>query len=245
MAADGFQAYLGSRRSGTRGLDILGLRLPPPHRASEVTIVRGSVLTPSGAPDTTVQVGLLDPESMERSYLEVNRDDGTFARAMEASKAEELVVFVEGPETAFDALLISAPEAIEVPQSACAPELQLKAQPVEKRAAYEMRDLLYATSSSEISQRSHPILLAFADYLNRNPDLEVAIHGHTDDVGALDMNMRLSQERAAAVRAFLVEAGVAESRLSSQGFGPNRPRATNVTEEGRAANRRTEFVIEN
>ncbi len=245
VAADGFQAYLGSRRTGTQGLDILGLRLPPPHRATEVTIVRGSVLTPEGAPDTTVQVGLLDPESMERTYLEVNRDDGTFARAMEASEAEELVVFVEGPETAFDALLISAPEALEVPESKSAPALQLKAQPVETSAAYEMRDLLYATGSSEISTRSHPILLAFADYLNRHPSLKVSIHGHTDDVGALDMNMRLSQERAAAVKSFLVEAGVAESRLSSRGFGPNRPRDTNDTEAGRAANRRTEFVIEN
>jgi outer membrane protein OmpA-like peptidoglycan-associated protein len=245
VAADGFQAYLGSRRTGTRGLDILGLRLPPPHRAAEVTIVRGSVLTPAGTPDTTVQVGLLDPESMERTYLEVNRDDGTFARAMEASAAEDLVVFVEGPETAFDALLISAPEVIEVPESQCAPSLELKAQPIETSSAYEMRDLLYATSSSEISPRSHPILLAFADYLNRHPSLKVAIHGHTDDVGNLDMNMRLSQERAAAVKAFLVEAGVPDGRLSSQGFGPNRPRETNDTEAGRAANRRTEFVIEN
>lgn len=245
VAADGFQAYLGSRRTGTRGLDILGLRLPPPHRATEVTIVRGSVLTPAGLPDSTIQVGLLDPESMERTYLEVNRDDGTFARAMEASKAEELVVFVEGPETAFDALLISPPDSIELPESASAPSLQLKAQSAEERTAYEMRDLNYATSSADISERSYPILLAFADYLNRHPRIEVAIHGHTDNAGTLEMNMRLSEERAAAVKAFLVEAGVDENRLSSKGFGPNRPRASNDTEAGRAANRRTEFVIEN
>ena len=250
VAADGFQAYLGSRRSGTKGLDILGLRLPPPHRASEVTIVRGSLLTLDGRPDTTAQVGLLNTETMERSFLEVNADDGTFARAVDAAEASDLVLFTEGPSTSFDALLVSPLQELEAPPTdeqitRSSPVLQLQAKPIESKAPYEVRDLLYATGSAEISEASHPILIAFADYLIRHPEWSVAIHGHTDDIGSRSNNQRLSEERAAAVGTFLIDAGVDSKRLTSRGFGPDRPRAKNDTEAGRAANRRTEFVITN
>jgi len=68
----------------------------------------------------------------------------------------------------------------------------------------------------------------------------VRIEGHTSPEGTVDYNMRLSQARAEAVRRFLIdEAGIPESKLDSQGFGPYRPIVENQTEEGRSKNRRT------
>jgi outer membrane protein OmpA-like peptidoglycan-associated protein len=81
-------------------------------------------------------------------------------------------------------------------------------------------------------------------YLNANPKMKVAIHGHTDSDGTDALNLKLSEDRAKAVRDHLVSQGVAASRLSHKGFGSTKSIAENITAEGRAKNRRTEFVIE-
>lgn len=81
-----------------------------------------------------------------------------------------------------------------------------------------------------------------ADALRKNPGLAVAIEGHTDNVGQPAANKTLSEQRARAVLAALVEHGVESARLSARGFGSERPVADNATEEGRARNRRVELV---
>lgn len=241
VAADGRQAYLGSRRTGTKGLDILGLMLPPPHRAAEVTIIRGALLDAQGLPDTTARVGLLNTATNEREFLEINQDDGTFARAYELTEEEPVVLFTEGPSTSFDALVVAPPPAIASSRAAAA--LQLRAQPIATGTAYEMRDITYGTNRSELDATSQALLKAFSDYLQRHPDVNVAIHGHTDNVGSAATNQQLSEERAQSVMDFLVSCGIPANRLAAQGFGPSRPKASNDNEAGRAANRRTEFVF--
>ena len=72
---------------------------------------------------------------------------------------------------------------------------------------------------------------------------KIAIEGHTDDRGKKLLNERLSQGRAEAVIAHLVRHGVERERLSAKGFGPSKPLAPNDTDEGRAKNRRVEFII--
>lgn len=73
--------------------------------------------------------------------------------------------------------------------------------------------------------------------------MRIRIEGHTDNVGRLEDNMKLSDDRANNVMRYLVGKGIAASRLSYKGLGPTQPVATNDTPEGRAQNRRTEFVI--
>jgi outer membrane protein OmpA-like peptidoglycan-associated protein len=76
-----------------------------------------------------------------------------------------------------------------------------------------------------------------------NPTVKIQIEGHTDNVGNATDNMKLSENRAKAVIAYLSSKGVAASRLSSKGFGATQPIADNKTEEGRAQNRRTELKV--
>jgi outer membrane protein OmpA-like peptidoglycan-associated protein len=78
--------------------------------------------------------------------------------------------------------------------------------------------------------------------LKDNPDLRLEIDGHTDNSGAAAHNLTLSQQRAVAVADQLVKMGVDASRLTTKGFGDSKPISDNNTLEGKANNRRVEFV---
>jgi len=73
-------------------------------------------------------------------------------------------------------------------------------------------------------------------------DVDIEVAGHTDSMGSDAYNMKLSQQRAEAVRNFLISRGVAENRLTAKGYGESQPVADNATEEGRFKNRRVELI---
>lgn len=79
--------------------------------------------------------------------------------------------------------------------------------------------------------------------LKKHPEVKLEIHGHTDNVGKGDYNITLSQERAIAVKDYMVSKGISKSRIDTMGFGDRRPVASNDTAEGRALNRRIDFII--
>ncbi len=85
------------------------------------------------------------------------------------------------------------------------------------------------------------VLLEMVKLMKSSPELKVEIQGHTDNIGGKDYNLRLSQDRADAVRKFLVLYGIEEGRMTTRGFGFDQPVATNDTEKGRALNRRVEL----
>ncbi len=103
----------------------------------------------------------------------------------------------------------------------------------------------FETGKSRIRRDSYPLLEEISDVLNANPDIElVEVAGHTDDQGTESVNMRLSQQRSEAVMMHLVRQGeVNPDRLVAKGYGPTRPLADNGTDDGRATNRRVEFLI--
>lgn len=91
---------------------------------------------------------------------------------------------------------------------------------------------------------SKDLLDEVAGIIKDNPGIKkVRVEGHTDNVGNRQTNLRLSRERAASVRQYLISQGVAANRLVAQGYGMSKPVDTNDTEEGRAKNRRVEFNI--
>jgi outer membrane protein OmpA-like peptidoglycan-associated protein len=103
--------------------------------------------------------------------------------------------------------------------------------------------VFFATAKSIIMVRSYPLLDEVADVLKTRPTMQVRVEGHTDTRGRRAENMRLSQARADAVKAYLVGHGIDASRMVSVGFGPDQPIETNRTAAGRERNRRVEFVI--
>ncbi len=103
-------------------------------------------------------------------------------------------------------------------------------------------DILFDTGKSTIKEESLPIIDQIFELLNSNASLNVSIEGHTDNIGAPESNKTLSDARAKAVLDAMVSKGIAKTRLSSVGWGQERPVADNRTEEGRAKNRRVEIV---
>lgn len=105
------------------------------------------------------------------------------------------------------------------------------------------QDLLFAVDSSELRYDLRADLQALAGNLQDYPDTTVNIVGHTDDTGSESHNYDLSERRAQAVAFTLEDGGVSPSRIRSFGQGESRPVASNITEEGRAQNRRVEIII--
>lgn len=103
--------------------------------------------------------------------------------------------------------------------------------------------ILFATGKSALSQSAKNSLTQFATSLQNNPQTNVQIYGHTDNTGSLAVNQRLSKERANSVLTYLMNSGVASSRMVSDGFDYQYPVASNDTEAGRAQNRRVEIYI--
>jgi outer membrane protein OmpA-like peptidoglycan-associated protein len=102
--------------------------------------------------------------------------------------------------------------------------------------------ILFDTGSDVIKPHSTPTLEEIVSMMKEHSDLKLLIEGHTDNVGDAAANQALSEKRAAAVKAFLVEKGIDAARLDSKGLGATKPKVSNDTPEGRQTNRRVELV---
>jgi outer membrane protein OmpA-like peptidoglycan-associated protein len=102
--------------------------------------------------------------------------------------------------------------------------------------------ILFDTGKSTLKAESLPTLKMILGLLNDDPALKFSIEGHTDNQGSKGINQPLSEQRAAAVQSWLEGKGIDGSRLKTAGFGDTKPIDSNKTPEGRANNRRVEFV---
>lgn len=105
------------------------------------------------------------------------------------------------------------------------------------------KNINFKVGSAELEGSSTSLLDQIASVIEENAIKKLLIVGHTDSSKGEEYNMKLSQDRAASVKAYLVKRGIAEETLMTQGYGRRKPRASNATEEGRALNRRVEFFI--
>jgi outer membrane protein OmpA-like peptidoglycan-associated protein len=112
-----------------------------------------------------------------------------------------------------------------------------------EQGSVALHGILFDTGRATIRDESKGELQSVGDLLKQQPVLRLEIQGHTDNIGAVEANRRLSEARAAAVKQYLVSNfGVAADRLLTAGFGDTKPVGDNKTDEGRAANRRVELV---
>lgn len=112
------------------------------------------------------------------------------------------------------------------------------------RGSMVLQGVDFASGATSLAEGSYPPLESLAQFLSDNPSIQIALVGHTDSVGSLDSNIRVSRARARAVKNRLVEShDVSPGRIEAQGAGYLSPIASNLSEAGRAANRRVEAVI--
>jgi len=114
---------------------------------------------------------------------------------------------------------------------------------IKKKVEKAAQSIYFATGSAKLLAKSYKGLNEVVKVLNENPEMKLAIDGHTDNVGKPEKNQVLSDNRAASVKKYLVSKGVDESRLTSAGHGQDQPVADNKTAAGRAKNRRVELKL--
>jgi outer membrane protein OmpA-like peptidoglycan-associated protein/predicted lipoprotein with Yx(FWY)xxD motif len=120
------------------------------------------------------------------------------------------------------------------------PEIKAEEKAALKKA---FDNLLFETGKDVIKKSSYAALNELASVMNKNTHTNLHLEGHTDDVGEEDANLLLSQNRAAAVKNYLVSRGIDEYRITTDGHGESRPVAANEDDKGRALNRRVEMII--
>tara|TARA_R110000744_G_scaffold74569_1_gene148868 strand:+ start:722 stop:2812 length:2091 start_codon:yes stop_codon:yes gene_type:complete len=122
------------------------------------------------------------------------------------------------------------------------PEPEMTAE-VQKSLNEYARTILFTTGKSTIKDESTPVLVDIISILNEYPNANFTIEGHTDSIGSVQTNQKLSENRAQSVLKFLIDGGIAPARLKAVGYGESKPIATNMYKDGRQKNRRVEINL--
>jgi OOP family OmpA-OmpF porin len=173
----------------------------------------------------------------------INFAFGGKKKALVETKAEE-----PAPEPAPVVVPPPAPAPIVVPPPAPAPVVVPPPAPAPKPVIIEKGrqtlNVKFDFDKSIIKKNYYQDIDNLAQVMKDYPDLNIVIEGHTDSVGTAAYNKKLSQQRAEAVKKYMVENGIDTNRLKAQGFGKNKPIASNKTKEGRQKNRRVEAAVD-
>lgn len=112
---------------------------------------------------------------------------------------------------------------------------------VDDRGCWVLEGLYFDTDKAKIKPEGYPVLYDVISVLKKNPGVRVEIQGHTDSRGSYTYNQQLSEKRAQAVQAFLVDGGVDPDRLTAKGYGESKPAVPNTSDANMARNRRVEL----
>lgn len=235
--ASGRQAYYSSNRNG-QSLDFVVFELPEQVKPLPVTYAQGKVRDADSQLPIHASIELVDLEKSDQTIRLETNQNGEFMFGLPLQHRYLLNV------SASAYLFYSRHFALDTLLSAGKPFLfDVDLQPVKSGAAVVMHNVFFETDSYELKAESGIELGNLIDLLQLNPSIKIEIGGHTDKVGSESYNLELSKKRAEQVYNYLVSKGIDAKRLRFNGYGFSKPVADNETASGRAANRRTEFVV--
>ncbi len=239
VGASGEKAYFASDREGGYGnLDLYEFELYPKARPGRVTFMKGKVFHAETKEALQAKFELIDLETGESVYnSSSDSKTGEFLVGLPVNHDYALNVSKDG------FLFYSENFALKERSDATPYKKDVAMQPIKKNEKVILKNIFFETASFELLEESNIELKKLLTFLEKNPTLKIEIGGHTDNVGSDDANQRLSENRARAVKDYLIQSGIVAERLTSKGYGESSPIDNNDTEEGRANNRRTEFTI--
>jgi outer membrane protein OmpA-like peptidoglycan-associated protein/tetratricopeptide (TPR) repeat protein len=257
---DGYFASNDSKRTKGKsigGYDIYYFELPLSARPDEVAIIKGKVTNDNGK-SVVAEVELKDAVTKKVTKAVVDSITGEYAVAANVQAKHDQLLVVKKEGNAFSSQLISlknpSPHVSNTASSNTAAEspvskspvikLDMKTDSVKTGKPYTLNNIYFGQNQAELKEESKIVLDEFAEYLKENKNIIIEIYGHTDNSGKPNDNQNLSGERAFTVFEYLRTAGVGKAQITGhKGFGESKPVASNDSEEGKAKNRRTEFVI--
>ena len=140
-------------------------------------------------------------------------------------------------------LLKKKPDTVVIVEKVPEPVKTITVEETKKIFNQALRGIQFETAKADIKPISFPILNNIVTIMRENPEYQLEIIGHTDNVAGVEYNQDLSERRANSVRMYLMDRGIDKNRLTAVGKGLTQPIATNSTAEGRQLNRRVEFVV--
>ncbi len=240
VSTDGKTAYFASDKykgKGKGGYDIYSFELYREARPEKVLFLKGNVKNDNGEP-ANANIEIKSMKTNKITQVKVDSVTGKYASIVRYDS--DLIVSIKKKGVAFVSQYISEKDTAS-PSVIKKFDVDLKT--VAVGSAYTINNINYGINSADLLPESKFVLNEFIQYLKENPSLKIEINGHTDNVGNDKDNLSLSHDRAFTVFDYLQTNGIDKSRLGFHGYGETKPLASNDTEEGRAKNRRTEFLI--
>jgi hypothetical protein len=239
--ARGDKAYYSSDgiKDGAGGKDLYVFELPAALRPASVSYVKGRVFDV----ETKLPVGasfelLRLPDGNLEVQSQAGVHDGQFLLCLPPNQNYALNVSHPGYLFYSGNVDVTGVHNVDEPRL-----LEIGLIPIKVGGSVVLNNVFFDTNSSALKDDSKVELDKVADFLTLNANVKVELQGHTDNVGSAASNLELSAQRAKAVAGYLIDKGIAASRLSPKGYGFTKPVADNATDEGRAQNRRTEMVV--
>ena len=239
VSTDGHTGYFASNKlnRGVGGFDIYSFELYQEARPDKVYFQKGDMNGPDNNETVNATIEVKDAFTKKLTKIEVDSVNGEYAFIVNFN--HDLLVSVKKEGYAFESQYISTKDSTNYEPK----KVDLELKKLEVGGQYTLNDILFATNSFDINDTIKTVLNEFSEYLKENPHLHVALQGHTDNKGDPGSNMILSENRAKTVSDYLLSLSIDKSRITFKGFGETKPIASNVSEEGRAKNRRTVFVV--
>lgn len=238
VSTDGKQGYFTSNKlKGKGGWDLYTFDLYEDARPEKVLFIKGELKDGKTDQPIPARIELKNMKTKQITNIPVDSTTGKYV-AVVAFRNDYLMT-IKKEDYAFESKYFS----INDPHLSGAVTHNTEIKKIEVGESYQLKDINFATNSYDLTQESKNIIDGFIDFLKENPRVKVEIQGHTDDVGDDKANLILSDNRAKAVYEYMVIRNISPLRLSYKGYGETKPIANNQTEEGKAKNRRTVFVI--
>jgi outer membrane protein OmpA-like peptidoglycan-associated protein/tetratricopeptide (TPR) repeat protein len=236
-AADAY--FVSSGLKGYGDWDIYTFKLPESKRPQPVTFVKGIVFDAVSKKPIRARIEVTNLSNGKVDYVTVsNKESGEMMACLVSGGSYAFNISSEGYAMASENYTFNLLAGIDSP---IIKDFYL--QPLTKGGTFVLKNIFFPTAKFDLQKESFIELDKLVDILVKNPKLTIEVGGHTDNVGARQNNLTLSDNRSKAVYDYLVKKGIAASRLSSKGYADLKPIADNNTEAGRKENRRTEFTI--
>ena len=239
VSTDGHTGYFASNKlnNGAGGFDIYSFELYQEARPDNVYFQKGDMNGPGDNEIINATIEVKDAFTKKLTKIDVDSVTGEYAFIVNFKN--DLLVSVRKEGYAFESKYVSVKDSSNYKPK----EVDLTLKKLELGGQYTLNDILFSTNSFEINDTIKTVLDEFTVYLKENPQLRVSLQGHTDNVGDPPSNMTLSENRARTIADYLTSLAIDKNRIKYEGFGETKPIESNSSEEGRARNRRTVFVV--